>query len=272
LFISRDHGYCALRIATAASYFGLPKLSDHIKSGLKNGLQAYITKGFMPQSYYFSTLSKPGLNANKKSIAAREKIARFTKHIRFENIDPKELSTTVAASGLVSSEVLHEAYKSQASAALHSPKVVKALPKWKISGDHVTSIKSDILDFAEMKSGKFRWTIRVQKRLERRGFVSPAFSRHARGTPRTILVLALKNKVGLIVRGDFRITTISKKCLELSPGNLNGSLKLSINGGEVFLLFQEINPWLESERTGVLPSARIHDAGEVRLLSLEEVS
>jgi hypothetical protein len=53
----------------------------------------------------------------------KEVTSQLMSHIRFENIDPKELSTTVACSGFVTDKVLFEAYKTQALVAVQKHNV-----------------------------------------------------------------------------------------------------------------------------------------------------
>ena len=102
----------------------------------------------------------------------KEQARSLMKHINFDRIDPKDLSTTVSSSGLVSTEILFEAFKHQALAAVNEHKIEYASfrhhrqLKWKSSGNRTFNKTgfnwtTDVLDFPPMKAGSYEWTIDI---------------------------------------------------------------------------------------------------------------
>ena len=119
------------------------------------------------------------LAISNTNIGGRKRKAQLlTEHIRLEYIDPLELSTTVASSGLVTSDQLSHAYKEQALAAHQnqgvSYKKSRLTPTWKSSDSVVYDCTSDrctveLLSCMEMTVGnKYQWSILLEVSCDKR--------------------------------------------------------------------------------------------------------
>ena len=229
-----------------------------------------------------SSITEGSANSGKCVIGGRKRQAQqMTEHLRLEYIDPIELSTKVASSGLVTSEQLSHAYKEQALAAHQnqgvSYKKSRFNPTWKSSDSVVFECTSrsstvELLTCMELTVGqKYQWSILLEVSCDkqrgddawlgvanilddnldhnmwlgeqRAGWVygSDGYAVHNLDHPRNYES-----------KGGFPMYTVGSTLtflLDLSPGS-GGVLNASVNGGPMSKLFDNMLGTKRNSTTG----------------------
>jgi hypothetical protein len=243
------------------------------------------------------TASNPAPNdwENNRTHVASE----MSRHIHLENISPTDLSTVVAASGLVSIDRLFDAYKTQ---ALRSEKSGKQMRRsyeqcrgayvWMYSGTNTVIAQSgqnpfvqDVLDCPVMKTGVHKWRIQVGQ-AKGHGFGVIGTCPTDNSLLRSDLDAYCKRKVGWTLCEGFAIKcrndddepqlsdcpsfkiragSIVSFSLDLDRG---GILTVSIDGDAPFEVFSGMCKGL-GEEDGFLPKVYVKD-GTVEFLGFEE--
>jgi BTB/POZ domain len=210
------------------------------------------------------------------------------KFIHLEWIDTDIIATTVASSGLVSTEQLLGVYRKQALAAhaMHGRIFKKSRHEliWKKSGTEISKGR-DILNYPPMTSGVYQWTCEVantggynwlgvvaNKDLDLERSLRDQegvflFSGHEGMAYTTTDEHHLEATYNLPTFGaeKSRVTLI----LDLEDEKSGGRLSASVNGGEPCVLFERMRSYCNDKNKGFVPfvSSRCPD-GEVRVIEV----
>ena len=213
--------------------------------------------------------------------------SHILKHVRLEFIDPVDLCTLVASSGLVAAEDLCEAYQRQVMLAKVHLSADFSKPRhaygWMSSGkDNFSSAtpfhSTELLKSVVLKNGVYKWSIRFDKvcHLAWLGVASMAFP--CKGNR------WLGHQAGGWVYGSNGAAYHGNFCSS-SPGTLpkfdkgsvvtmifdlrgeQSSLYALVNDGPVFLVFSDMNSGI-SQTEGFVPAVSLCIPGEVTILGL----
>lgn len=229
-----------------------------------------------PQDNSKMNSSDPPLHpANER----RQIASQMTKYIHLENIDPHCLSTVVASSGLVSPEQLMEAYKSQALAAQSRHNIAfnqhRKMPVW----ESITDSFRQCLKCAPIKTGIHRWTLEIEEHgrylwvgvVQQGTAALYAFSSWVDGV-RLYINESYGNPHNNL--GMLKLSTGSRVTfvIDMTPGEGNGTLCASVDGGPMLRLFSHLKDRLDdSEDSGYVPAMCLKSPASVKLLSIEKV-
>jgi hypothetical protein len=228
----------------------------------------------------------------------------MTSHLHLAEIDPTKLSTLVTSSGLVTTDQLCEAYKTQALRYQKGFRTSyydrwRAPPVWKASGTTIVSREGsentpdgpiivtasgtetmvcgnnctfDSLQCPLMESGVHKWSIKI---LEGTGHGFGVISTQDRGCSlyEDYALREERNGPGPDFRPieglSFKVDTIVSFTLDL--GGFHGILTASINGQTPVEIFSDLHIDLEGF-DGFVPSVYVVTEGRVEFLGFEYAS
>lgn len=194
---------------------------------------------------------------------------KLLKHITLERIEPRDLSSVVAASGLFPMERMYEAFKAQA---------LIAVEKYGASYAPTTSILWEaaarghsvfMLECTPLRSGICSWKVRMERKPNRASCVGfgVASTAHALDTSECLgfqkggWVYYSYCNIGYALSGGrhknfekFDVGAVLLFTLDLTEG---GTLSVSIDGGNSFVLFTDMNlfpqlAWIMTQRFAFL--------------------
>lgn len=227
------------------------------------------------------------------SPETRQEIAtRLTEHIRLEGINPPDLATFVAPSGLVSAEQLSKAFQVQALRAYkeHAVNYLKPRyvpPVWESSQLSVLASRSvvsevELLQCAAMTCGIHKWTIQIETlsgsmALGVASTIYPPDPEEALGCDGGGWALWQSGEVCHGLAGDevdlhFGEGSTISLIMDLREER-GGTLSALVDDGPVLLLFSDMLSHLEgNDKGGFVPALSMYAQGRIRLLEMHEIS
>ncbi|CAB9526636.1 expressed unknown protein [Seminavis robusta] len=226
-----------------------------------------------------------------RSLAASEMIQH---HVRLDWIDPEYLSTTVSESNLVSQKSLLEAFKLQALAAKKQHNVVfrrrRCQPVWNSTLTEMSTAGEmrgvDMLQYPSMSSGVHRWTMEVvkdvtftwlgvalpSKPLDLHKWLGKQDAGWAYGSNGAA---CHQTDTYNCVHPKFKEGSRVTMTLNLLANNeeKNGTLSASVDGGEEFILFDNLRAQLVpgQEDCGFVPAVSNRAPAKIRLIDIERL-
>ncbi|CAB9512692.1 BACK [Seminavis robusta] len=226
-----------------------------------------------------------GGDLDRRTIASQ-----LAEHIRLECIDPRKLSTDVAACGLVSKDRLAEAYKLQAISACEKHNCsyeqrrassICGLPVWERSSSFISSSdkqqhETELLKTPPISCGIHRWTVQVEKicdytwvgialtgkEINRNHFLGFQDGGWVYSHSGTCYHGGQNQDLSLPKFDAGSEVTLT---LNLATGDVkNGSLLASVNGGAESVLFKGLRSHLNGNN-GFVPATSLNQGGQIRL-------
>ena len=227
-------------------------------------------------------------------VNRRSKAAMLSRHISLERIDPKDLSTLVAASGLVSVEDLCTAYKEQALKTSRGINIAMRSCVWRSSMTEKISCKTkshstELLQSPVLRRGVHQWSVRIEKMCNI-AWIGVASTTHE-VKPTQWLGLQSAGWVygsnGSAYNKNHCETINSLKCplpkfgkgssvsMVIDLRDNRKSLYVSTDDGPIFRLFATMSSGMEMDTnitSGFVPAVSLCAPGEVTFLGLRSMS